>query len=115
MIWKEGMSMCDRAPENNAIRRAMDACLPRLENEADFERMVLKQVRGAIKVKKKLSVGFVLVIVLALAAVTATLATTQKKLLKTFRERRALLLMALSAPRRWKSFMKYISSKPIVF
>lgn len=52
MIWKEGMSMCDRAPENNAIRRAMDACLPRLENEADFERMVLKQVRGEIQVKK---------------------------------------------------------------
>ena len=63
--------MCDRAPENNAIRRAMDACLPRLENEADFERMVLKQVRGEIQVKKKLSVGFVLVIVLVLATVTA--------------------------------------------
>ena len=68
--------MCDRAPENNAIRRAMDACLPGLESDADFERMVLKQVRGEIKVKKKLSAGFVLVIVLILIVATALAVVT---------------------------------------
>lgn len=68
--------MFERAPHDNDIRRAMDACLPGLENKPDFERDVLRQVRGEVKVKKKLSVGFVLVIVLVLAAVTALAAMT---------------------------------------
>ena len=68
--------MFDQAPQDNDIRRVMDACLPGLENRPDFERDVLRQVRGEIKVKKKLSVGFVLVIVLVLAAVTALAAMT---------------------------------------
>ena len=68
--------MFDQAPQDNDIRRVMDACLPGLENSPDFDRDVLRHVRGAIKVKKKLSVGFVLVIVLALAAVTALAAMT---------------------------------------
>lgn len=63
--------MFDRAPQDNELRRVMDACLPGLENRPDFDRDVLRQVRGEVKVKKKLSVGFVLVIVLVLAAVTA--------------------------------------------
>ena len=62
--------MFNQAPQDNDIRRVMDACLPGLENSPDFDRDVLRHVRGAIKVKKKLSVGFVLVIVLALAAET---------------------------------------------
>lgn len=57
--------MFNQAPQDNDIRRVMDACLPGLENSPDFDRDVLRHVRGAIKVKKKLSVGFVLVIVLA--------------------------------------------------
>ena len=68
--------MFNQAPQDNDIRRVMDACLPGLENSPDFDRDVLRHVRGAIKVKKKLSVGFVLVIVLALAAVTALAAMT---------------------------------------
>lgn len=63
--------MFKQASHDNDIRRVMDACLPGLENKPDFERDVFRQVRGEVKVKKKLSVGFVLVIVLALAAVTA--------------------------------------------
>ncbi|MEG0324225.1 MAG: hypothetical protein RR619_09530, partial [Raoultibacter sp.] len=46
------------------------------ENKPDFERDVLRQVRGEVKVKKKLSVGFVLLIVLVLVAVTALAAMT---------------------------------------
>ena len=68
--------MFDRAPQDNELRRVMDACLPGLENRPDFDRDVLRQVRGEVKVKKKLSVGFVLVIVLVLAAVTALAAMT---------------------------------------
>lgn len=63
--------MIDRAPQQNDIRRVMDACLPGLENKLDFENNVLRQARGEVKVKKKLSVGFALIIVLVLAAVTA--------------------------------------------
>ena len=44
--------MFDRAPQDNNIRRAMDACLPDLENKPDFERSVLRQVRGEVKVKE---------------------------------------------------------------
>ena len=70
--------MFNQAPQDNDIRRVMDACLPGLENSPDFDRDVLRHVRGEIKVKKKLSVGFVLVIVLALAAVTAAGLSTWK-------------------------------------
>lgn len=63
--------MFKQAPQDNEVRRVMDACLPGLENKPDFDRDVLRQVRGEVKVKKKISVGFVLVIALVLAAVTA--------------------------------------------
>lgn len=63
--------MFDHAPQNNAIRRVMDACLPGLGNRPDFDRDVLRQVRGKMKVKNKLSVGFVLVIALVLIIATA--------------------------------------------
>lgn len=63
--------MCDRAPQDNPIRRVMDSCLPGLENRPDFDWEVLRKVRGEEKVKKKLSIGLVLLIVLMLAAVTA--------------------------------------------
>ncbi len=63
--------MFDHAQQDNELRRVMDACLPGLEQRPNFDRDVLRQVRGEVKVKKKLSVGFVLIIVLMLAAVTA--------------------------------------------
>lgn len=63
--------MFERMPQDNDVRRVMDACLPGLEDRSDFDWEVLRQVRGEIKVKKKLSVGFVLVIVLVLTVVTA--------------------------------------------
>jgi len=63
--------MFDRAPKRNELRRVMNTCLPGLENRPDFDRDVLRNVRGEVKVKKKLSVGFVLLIVLVLAVATA--------------------------------------------
>ncbi|MDD3411468.1 MAG: hypothetical protein PHY12_11745 [Eubacteriales bacterium] len=63
--------MTDRAPRENELRRAMDACLPGLENRPDFEREVLRQARGEIKRKKKRSAGLVLAIVLVLLSAAA--------------------------------------------
>ena len=57
--------MCDRAPENNAIRRAMDACLPRLENEADFEpndERVIRYLKGESVVFENCGDGWTLVL-----------------------------------------------------
>jgi len=71
--------MSDRAPQNNELRRVMDACLPGLEDKPDFDRNVLQQVRGEIKVKKRLSVGFVLVIVLVLVIATALALVTLRE------------------------------------
>lgn len=75
MNWKGGMDMFDRTTQDNDLRRAMNACLPGLENKPGFEREVLKRARGEIKVKKKLSVGLVFILILVLAAVTALAAT----------------------------------------
>ena len=63
--------MFDRTTQDNDLRRAMNACLPGLENKPGFEREVLKRARGEIKVKKKLSVGLVFILILVLAAVAA--------------------------------------------
>lgn len=63
--------MFKQAPQDNDIRRVMDACLPGLENRPDFEWEVLRQVRGEIKVKKKLTLGIVLTIILLLLSVAA--------------------------------------------
>ena len=67
--------MFDHAQQDNELRRVMDACLPGLEQRPDFDRDVLRQVRGEEKVKKKLSVGLVLSIVFVLVAATALAAT----------------------------------------
>lgn len=68
--------MFDRAPKDNTLRRAMNACLPGLENRPDFERKVLKRVSGEVEVKKKLSVGFVLAILFVLMFATLAAAIT---------------------------------------
>ena len=68
--------MFDRTTQDNDLRRAMNACLPGLENKPGFEREVLKRARGEIKVKKKLSVGLVFILILVLAAATALAAMT---------------------------------------
>ncbi|MEG1015292.1 MAG: hypothetical protein RSI33_13700, partial [Clostridia bacterium] len=69
--------MCNQAPQNNELRRVMDACLPGLENKPDFERDVLRQVRGEVKVKKKLSAGLVLTLAIILVVVTAFAVTNR--------------------------------------
>jgi hypothetical protein len=90
------MSMLDHAPQNNELRRVMDACLPGLENRPAFDRDVLSRVRGEVKVKKKLSLSFVLVIVLVLITVTAlalvTLRDTAPLIAQTEHEARFLVI-----------------------
>ncbi|MEG2187981.1 MAG: hypothetical protein RR085_11720 [Clostridia bacterium] len=71
--------MFNKAPQNNELRRVMDACLPGLENKPDFERDVLRQVRGEVKVKKKLSVGLVLIIVIVLVVAAALAVVTLRE------------------------------------
>ncbi|NLO85610.1 MAG: hypothetical protein GX096_09310 [Clostridiales bacterium] len=63
--------MLDNMFRDKDIKRAIDDCLPGLENNPDFEWKVLREVRGEEKVKKKLSAGFILVLALVLTAVTA--------------------------------------------
>mgnify|MGYP002732485835 CR=1 FL=1 len=64
--------MNERAPQNNRLRHAMDACLPNLENDSDFERRVLDRLHGEAKRKRKLSVGLAMLIGLVLCtAMTA--------------------------------------------
>lgn len=101
--WKEGKRMFNQAPQDNDIRRVMDACLPGLENSPDFDRDVLRHVRGEIKVKKKLSVGFVLVIVLALAAVTALAAMTLNAYYEKVIEKRVKLVVFKTGALQTKS------------
>lgn len=57
--------------QGERIRHAVDARLSGLEGEPWMMQRVLANAKGETKVKKKLSVGFVLIIVLVLAAVTA--------------------------------------------
>jgi len=52
----------------------MASCLPGLENKPDFDRDVFRKVRGEIKVKRKLSVGLVLTILLLLTVAGAVAA-----------------------------------------
>ncbi len=56
---------------NKTVREAMDACLSGLTWKADKKQAVLRMLGGKSIMKKKLSAGLVLVIVLVLAAVTA--------------------------------------------
>ncbi len=63
--------MDNRYPRDNRIRRVMDGRLSGMETSPGFERNVLGRVRGDIVVKKKISVGFVLVVVLLLVTMTA--------------------------------------------
>lgn len=63
--------MDDLSGRSNRIRQAIDARLSGVEAGPALEQKVLRTVRGEAKVKKKLSAGLVLVIVLILAAVTA--------------------------------------------
>lgn len=63
--------MFDRAPEENALRRAMDACLPGLENKPGFDREVLMRAKGEMKMKKKFKFGLALTILVALLSMTA--------------------------------------------
>ncbi len=57
------------------VRHAVDMSLSGLQGDPWLAQRILANVKGEVKVKKKLSVGFVLVIILVLAAVTALAAT----------------------------------------
>lgn len=57
--------------QDNSIRQLIDARLSGMQENPNFEMNVLQQVRGEIKVKKKISVGLVLAFVLVLLTLTA--------------------------------------------
>ncbi len=59
-----------------SFRQAVDKRLSGLEGDPWLAQRILANVKGEVKVKRKLSVGFVLVIVLVLAVVTALAALT---------------------------------------
>jgi hypothetical protein len=61
----------DERKQGEMVRHAVDVRLSGLQGDPWLAQRVLANVKGEVKVKKKLSVGFVLVIVLILAAVTA--------------------------------------------
>jgi hypothetical protein len=67
--------MDNRVKCSNDIRYAIDAQFSGVTKNPEMRQNVLRQVRGEIVVKKKLSVGFVLVIVLLLVTVTALAVT----------------------------------------
>ncbi len=63
--------MNDKVSLNNPIRAAIDECLSGVDALPSLRGEVLSQTRGEKKVKKRLSVGLVLTIVLVLIAVSA--------------------------------------------
>lgn len=63
--------MSKRIVNRSDIRRAMDQCLPHLEDRPDFDCVVLRRIRGTRTARKKWSVGIVAAIILVLAAATA--------------------------------------------
>lgn len=67
--------MDNKVMRSNDIRSAIDAQFSGVTKNLEMRQNVLRQVRGEIVVKKKLSVGLVLVIVLLLVTVTALAVT----------------------------------------
>lgn len=61
----------DERKERQRLKSAFDTTLSGIQGDPWLAQRVLAEAKGEVKVKKKLSVGFVLVIVLVLAAVTA--------------------------------------------
>ena len=86
--------MLDRVPQDNRLRRAINACLPGLEDHPSFEQDVLKCVRGEEKMKKKLSVGLVLAIAFVLMFAAAAGAVTLNLFEKYGQKDRRLLKIA---------------------
>ena len=86
--------MLDRVPQDNRLRRAINACLPGLEDHPSFEQDVLRYVRGEKKMKKKLSVGLVLAIAFVLMFAAAAGAVTLNLFEKYGQKDRRLLKAA---------------------
>ena len=61
---------------HNHVRSAINDCLSGVDSMPSQRSTIMRKARGDIQVKRKLSVGFVLLIVLVLAAVTALAAIT---------------------------------------
>jgi len=70
--------MDNKVESNNDIRYAIDAQFSGVTKKPELQKRILQQVRGEIVVKKKLSVGLVMLIVLVLTTVTALALVTWK-------------------------------------
>lgn len=62
--------------ENDRLRHAIDTTLSGLAEDPWLAQRVLSKAKGEEKVKKKLSIGFILAMVVVLAAVSAAIAAT---------------------------------------
>jgi len=66
----------DLVRDHDNVRSAIDDCLSGVDQMPSLRSDIMRKARGEVKVKKKLSVGFVLLIVLVLAVATALAAIT---------------------------------------
>ncbi len=63
--------MANLTRDHDYVRSAIDDCFSGVDTMPSLRSDIMRKVRGEVKLKKKLSAGFVLVIVLVLIAVTA--------------------------------------------
>ena len=73
--WKGGGNMDNLNRYDNDIRKAINAQFSGVVVKPDLQRNVLRQIKGEMIVKKKLSVGFVIAMVLLVLALSALAAT----------------------------------------
>jgi hypothetical protein len=68
--------MNDSRKDRDYVRAAIDDCLSGVDQMPSLRLDIIRKARGEVKVKKKLSVGFVLVMILVLVTVAALAAVT---------------------------------------
>lgn len=68
--------MNDSRKDRDHVRAAIDDCLSGVDQMPSLRLDIIRKARGEVKVKKKLSVGFVLVMILVLVTVAALAAVT---------------------------------------
>lgn len=72
--WKGGVKVNNKDLRSNRIRYAIDECLSGVDKLPTLQYKVLQKTRGDVKVRKKLSAGLCLTIILVLAAMGAVAA-----------------------------------------
>lgn len=72
--WKGGVKVNNKDLRSNRIRYAIDECLSGVDKLPTLQYKILQKTRGDVKVRKKLSAGLCLTIILVLAAMGAVAA-----------------------------------------